>query len=172
MLQYKKNGRTAKETSIMFYMCCVNKNWHFREKEIDVERNSDFTSPFLPGSRLTGGINDACARACRRGLMRASMPSAERADFDVAVGRRRLPTRPRVTRSARVNTCTRAVTSREAPSMSFAYVPARRRTITGVTDVHRGCSLEATACCTHGRDEERGEGWRGAESAKERRGQS
>jgi len=66
---------------------------------------------FLPSSRLTGGINDACARACRCGIMQASMPSAERADF-VAVGRRRLPTRPWVTRSAQVNTCTRAVTPR------------------------------------------------------------
>lgn len=108
-------------------------------------------------SRLTGCINDACAHVCRRG----TMPSlnAVRADFDVAVGRRRLPTRPRVTRSARVNTCTPGRHAAKPPGMSFAYIPVRRRTITGVTDVRRGCSLETTACCTRlgrGKGRERG----------------
>jgi len=41
--------------------------------------------------------------------------------------------------------------SREAPDVSFAYISVRRWTITGVTGVHRGCSLEATACCTRSR---------------------
>lgn len=53
--------------------------------------------------------------------------------------------------------------------MSFAYIPVRRRTIKGVTDVRRGCSLEASGLLRTAemrKGEKRGE----IESARKRDG--